>query len=120
MQAHSRAGGEKPPGHSWFKQYFQQHQSVAVDSLSRLLQEPGSSILTWSVIGIALALPLCLLLFLQNLQQLNTSLDDASNISLFMSANISEDELAESQVQIMAMAEVEAVSSTSAMAIICT
>jgi len=110
MQAHSRAGGKKPPGHTWFKQYFQQHQSVAVDSLSRLLQEPGSSILTWSVIGIALALPLCLLLFLQNLQQLNTSLDDASNISLFMSANISEAELAESQLQIMAMAEVEAVS----------
>jgi cell division transport system permease protein len=110
MQAHSRAGGKKPPGHSWFQQYFQQHQSVAVDSLSRLLQEPGSSILTWSVIGIALALPLCLFLFLQNLQQLNTSLDDASNISLFMAANISEAELAESHAQIMAMPEVETVS----------
>ena len=69
-QAHARGAGKKSSGQSWFSQYFQQHQSVAVDSLSRLLQEPGSSILTWSVIGIALALPLCLLLFLQNLQQL--------------------------------------------------
>lgn len=108
--AHVRGAGKKSPGQSWLGQYFQQHQSVAVDSLSRLLQEPGSSILTWSVIGIALALPLCLLLFLQNLQQLNTSLDDASNISLFMTANISAAELEQSSTQILAMAEVEAVS----------
>lgn len=67
-------------GNAW----FQQHQAVAVDSLTRLLAEPASSLLTWSVIGIAMALPLCLILFLQNFQQLSTSLDEAGNISLFM------------------------------------
>jgi len=67
---------------------FSQHQTVAVDSLWRLLSEPASSLLTWSVIGIALALPLCLALFLENLQQLDDSLDEAGNISVFMSMDV--------------------------------
>lgn len=76
-------------GNAW----FQQHQSVAVDSLSRLLAEPASSLLTWSVIGIAIALPLCLILFLQNFQQLSTNLDEAGNISLFMQYGLDVQEL---------------------------
>jgi cell division transport system permease protein len=95
---------------SWFKQ----HQQVAVDSLARLLVEPGSSLLTWSVIGIALALPLCLLLFLQNIQQLNTSLDEAGNISLFMQLDISNDTLASLQSDIKEMEQVIRVSAVSA------
>ena len=80
-----------------------------MDSLSRLLQEPGASFLTWSVIGIALALPLCLFLFLQNLQQLNTSLDDAGNISLFMDLAIDEQALEAARIEILALSEVEEV-----------
>ena len=97
-------------GHSW----FQQHQQVAVDSLARLLGEPGSSLLTWSVIGIALELPLCLLLFLQNIQQLNTSLDEAGNISLFMQLDISNDTLASLQSEIGEMEQVIRVSAVTA------
>jgi cell division transport system permease protein len=107
VKANTRAAGNT--GHSWFGQLFQQHQSVAVDSLSRLLQEPGASFLTWSVIGIALALPLCLFLFLQNLQQLNTSLDDAGNISLFMDLAIDEQALEAARLEILALSEVEEV-----------
>lgn len=76
-------------GNSW----LEQHQAVAVDSLSRLLREPASSLLTWGVIGIALALPLCLMLLLVNLQQLNTPLDDAGDMSLYMDRGINEDAL---------------------------
>ena len=104
VKANTRAAGNA--GSSWFGQLFQQHQSVAVDSLSRLLQEPGASFLTWSVIGIALALPLCLFLFLQNLQQLNTSLDDAGNISLFMDLTIDEQGLEAARTEILALSEV--------------
>lgn len=96
------------------RSWFQQHQEVAVDSLSRLLAEPGSSFLTWSVIGIALALPLCLILFLQNLQQLNTSVDEAGNISLFMVMDISNETLAASRDEIAAMAEVAQVTAITA------
>lgn len=63
---------------------FEQHQATAVDSLLRLLLDPVASLLTWAVIGIALALPLCLLLLLQNLQQVGADLDQGGGISLFM------------------------------------
>jgi cell division transport system permease protein len=53
-----------------------------------MLAEPAASLLTWSVIGIAMALPVCLMLFLQNFQQLSTSLDEAGNISLFMTEDL--------------------------------
>lgn len=63
---------------------FEQHQATAVDSLLRLLNEPVGSLLTSLVIGIALALPLCVLLLLQNLQQLGASLQSDSSITLYM------------------------------------
>ncbi len=94
--------------------WFQQHQAVAVDSLSRLLAESGSSLLTWAVIGIAMALPLCLMLFLQNFRQLNTSLEEAGNISLFMQVDISRDELEAVGRDIEGMAGVVSVTLVSA------
>src|SRR5688572_14736143 len=68
---------------------FAQHQEVAVDSLLRLLLDPLASLLTWTVIAIALALPLTVILLLQNLQQVGGGLDQVSNISLFMRAEVS-------------------------------
>lgn len=100
----------KSAGNSW----FQQHQAVAVDSLSRLLAEPGSSLLTWSVIGIAIALPLCLMLFLQNFRQLSTSLEDAGNISLFMEYGIEADVLTALSDEVRDMPNVAAVTLISA------
>ncbi len=108
--SNSVVGRKKANKISW----FQQNQETAVDSLSRLMVEPGSSFLTWSVIGIALALPVCLLLFLQNLQQLNRSLDQAGNISLFMDIAISEAALENNRREIEAMEEVLTVTAISA------
>jgi cell division transport system permease protein len=67
---------------------FAQHQETAVDSLLRLLLDPLASLLTWTVIAIALALPLTLILLLQNLRQVG-GLDQVSNISLFMRPEVS-------------------------------
>jgi len=99
----------KKPRASRGNAWFQQHQAVAVDSLSRMLAEPGSSLLTWAVIGIAMALPVCLLLFLQNFRQLNTSLEEAGNISLFMQYDISRVELEAVAREIEALAGVAGV-----------
>ncbi len=65
-----------------------QHQAVAVDSLLRLLSEPLSSLMTWAVIGIALALPLTLLLLLQNLQGLGAGLDQSRAISMYLQKDL--------------------------------
>lgn len=103
----------KPPGGTG-SAWFQQHQSVAVDSLSRLLAEPAASLLTWAVIGIAMALPLCLMLFLQNFRQFNTSLEEAGNISLFMQYELAQAELESVGADIRAMAGVGDVTLVSA------
>ena len=39
------------------KAWIQHHRLSAADSLMRVVDSPGSSFLTWLVIGIALALP---------------------------------------------------------------
>lgn len=112
--APGKAATARPASRKGGRPLFIQHQAAAVDSLSRLLREPGASFLTWAVIGIALALPLCLLLFLQNLQQLNASLEEAGNISLFMAMDAGDAQLEESRQDILAMPEVAAVEVISA------
>lgn len=72
---------------------FEQHQATAVDSLLRLVHEPVGSVLTSLVIGIALALPLCVFLLLQNLQQLGAGLQSDSSISLYMDTSLAVPEL---------------------------
>ena len=54
-----------PPQQGGSVVWLAQHQTAAVDSLHRLILEPLSSLMTCAVIGIAMALPLVLLLLLQ-------------------------------------------------------
>jgi cell division transport system permease protein len=89
-----------------FAALFEQHQANAVDSLLRLLQSPVSSLLTWAVIGIALALPLSLLLLLQNLQQVGSGLEQGSTISLFMESGLPPESLTERAVALAARGDV--------------
>ena len=65
---------------------------VAIDSLQRLLRAPGASLMTWLVIGIALALPSGLYVVLGNLQAISHGWDGAAQISLFLEQNVSESE----------------------------
>src|SRR5688572_14681256 len=87
---------------------FAQHQEVAVDSLLRLLLDPLASLLTWTVIAIALALPLTLILLLQNLRQAGGGLDQVSNISLFMRPDVSAQMLDDATTDIAAHPSVAA------------
>lgn len=64
--------------------WLAQHQVVAVDSLLRLAAEWVSTLLTCTVIGIALALPLTLLVLLQNVQGYSAGVQHAGSISLYM------------------------------------
>ncbi len=96
--------GKRKTGHS----LFAQHQAVAVDSLDRLLKEPGSSLLTWAVIGIALSLPLCLLLVLLNFRQFSSGLDEAGNISLYMNLGLDDQALASVTDNVNTLASVAA------------
>lgn len=69
------------------------HQQVAVDSLDRLFSTAASSLLTWAMIAIAIALPLFLFLVLQNLQQFGRNVDEATQISVYMELEASDAEI---------------------------
>ena len=71
------------------------HLQVALSSLGRLARAPFASLMTMSVIGIALALPSGLLLVLGNVQALGKSWDGAATISLYMKPLVTDEETAE-------------------------
>lgn len=113
------AGAVTAPGSGGFAAAFEQHQATATDSLLRLLFDPVASLLTWAVIGIALALPLSLLLLLQNLQQAGANLDETGGISLFMERNLTQGQLDDVAARLMAsndIAQVELITADEALA----
>ncbi|MEH6515546.1 MAG: permease-like cell division protein FtsX [Halioglobus sp.] len=71
--------------HAWLRH----HRLSAADSLVRILDNLGSSVMTWLVIGIALALPVALDVALYNTSSLTERLDSPAQISLFLRDNLS-------------------------------
>ena len=65
---------------------------VAKESLLKLLRAPMGSIMTWLVIGIALALPAGLYVLLGNLAQISHGWDGAPQISLYLHQHVADDE----------------------------
>jgi len=70
--------------------YFQHHKLMAVDSLKRLLAAPGSSLMTWLVLAIALSLPMTLYVSLENVKQLSRNWDQTSQISVYLKKGVLE------------------------------
>ena len=67
----------------------QHHKLSALDSLERMLKSPTSSLMTWLVIGIALALPVGLGVAMENAREVSVSWDSPAQISLFLRAEVS-------------------------------
>ncbi len=64
--------------------WLKDHRRVVQDSLKRLYRQPANTLLTWCVIGIALALPVGLYLALGNIQALGHRFEGNAQISLFL------------------------------------
>jgi cell division transport system permease protein len=75
-----------------FRAWRAHNRLVARDSLLRLIRAPMASVMTWIVIGIALALPAGLYVLLGNVQQLSRGWDGAPQISLFLHQHVDEEE----------------------------
>lgn len=67
------------------------HGQVAADSFQRLLGQPVSSVMTWLVIGIALALPASLYVGLVNMQTLGDAWDSSARLSLYLKMDVDDD-----------------------------
>jgi cell division transport system permease protein len=66
------------------KQWFERHAQTLVGSLGRLSQQPFATMLTVVVIGIALALPACLHVLVQNVRSASGGWNNALDISVYM------------------------------------
>lgn len=66
------------------------HLQQAVGSLGDLWRTPFTSVMTVFVLGISLALPATLHLFVKNAQQVSEQWDSASQITLFLKLSVSE------------------------------
>jgi cell division transport system permease protein len=66
------------------KQWFERHVQTLVGSLGRLWQQPFAAMLTIGVIGVALALPACLHVLVQNVRVASGGWNSALDISVYM------------------------------------
>jgi len=64
--------------------YFARHAQVLVGSLGRIAQQPLAAFMTMAVIGVALALPLLLNVFLHNARVAAGNLTTAFDLSVYM------------------------------------
>jgi cell division transport system permease protein len=71
-----------------FNAWLQHHRLSAADSLLKVLESPGASLLTWLVIGIALALPVGLDVTLDNVNRLSAGWNSPTQLSLFMAGEL--------------------------------
>lgn len=89
----SRAEGasqSRASGGDRFSSYLSHHRLVARESFLRLLATPIPSLMTWLVIGIAMALPGSLYVGLSNVEAVSRGWDGAAQISLFVHKVVSE------------------------------
>lgn len=70
--------------------YFTRHLQVMLASLGQLWRQPLASLMTVMVIGIALSLPAGLSVIFQNVDNISSEWDDASQISVFLNPSVSD------------------------------
>ncbi|ROR98943.1 cell division protein FtsX [Sinobacterium caligoides] len=71
-----------------FRAWVDNHKKVVRDSIQRLLDSPLSTLLTWVVIAIALALPMTLYIALSNIQGLSIGLDGSAQVSIYLKQDV--------------------------------
>jgi cell division transport system permease protein len=74
------------------KQWFERHLQTMVGSVGRLWTHPFATLLTILVIGIALALPACLHVLVQNVRTASGGWSNALDISVYMKTSTSLDD----------------------------
>lgn len=90
----SRRDGASESRTGWLDQvhgWRQHHRSSARDSLLRLLKSPVASLMTWLVIGVAMALPVGLSVALDNARNVSSAWDSPAQVSLFLRPEMSLD-----------------------------
>jgi cell division transport system permease protein len=83
--------------------WLRHHRLSATDSLYRVVNQPFASLMTWLVIGIALALPVGLDILLDSAAQMSGKLDSPAQLSVFLQDEVSPEEAVTLQRKLAAM-----------------
>jgi len=78
--------------------WLQHHRISAAESLLKVLLHPWSSLLTWLVIAIALALPMGLSVALNNVDRLGSAWERTAQLSIFLGKDVTAEKAAELQI----------------------
>lgn len=97
-----------------FKNYLLRHLQVMLFTLGRIWRQPLASLMTFMVIGIALALPASLYVLLKNIEQVSTQWDDVAQISLFLKQDINDQKAQKLATELKVWPEITNVSYQSA------
>lgn len=91
MATPKRSKGARPRRQSLlarWRGWQHHHGQSAAESLAKVLGQPLGSLLTWLVMGIALALPTGLWLMLDNLAAVSRNLDSPAQLTVFLDAAV--------------------------------
>ncbi|WP_148864608.1 permease-like cell division protein FtsX [Marinobacter fonticola] len=94
------AASAHSPWRSLFESYLLHHRKTAHDSARRLWRSPIASMMTWLVMGIALALPVGLLLLLSSLQGVSAGWESTARVTLYMEQQSTEEDLSRLRVKV--------------------
>lgn len=82
------AARSESPWRAQARSYLDHHRKVARDSARRLKQAPLASLMTWMVMGIALALPVALLLLLSSVQGVSAGWESGARITAYLKLDV--------------------------------
>ncbi|MBO6849790.1 MAG: cell division protein FtsX [Marinobacter sp.] len=123
MAADSRkqkgANQSRSPLQQQAESYLVHHRKVARDSAERLWRTPVASMMTWTVMGVALALPVALLLLLTSLQGVSAGWESSARITAYLSDSVTLDDARALQAEAQAdsrVLEVELIDKDQALA----
>jgi cell division transport system permease protein len=91
------------------KQWLERHTQTLVGSLGRLWTQPFATLLTILVIGIALALPACLHVLVQNVRAASGGWGNALDISVYMKTDATLEQAKQAQKRIEQRRDVDEV-----------
>ncbi|WP_372986695.1 permease-like cell division protein FtsX [Marinobacter sp.] len=78
----------RSPWKEQVRSYFDHHRKVARDSAHRLWTTPVGTGMTWTVMGVALALPVALLLLLTSLQGVSAGWESSARVTAYLQLGI--------------------------------
>jgi cell division transport system permease protein len=86
------ARASKSPLAQQASSYLSHHRKVARDSARRLWQAPVASTMTWTVMGVALALPVALMLLLASLQGVSAGWESSARVTAYLAQDVTLDQ----------------------------